>query len=47
MKVAIVTGALGGIGKESAKALLRAGFAVVGMDVAPTYPQDEFEGFDE
>ena len=46
MKVAIVTGALGGIGKESAKALLRAGFAVVGMDVAPTYPQDEFEGFD-
>lgn len=46
MKVAIVTGALGGIGEESAKALLRAGFAVVGMDIVPTYPSDEFEGFD-
>ena len=45
MKVAIVTGALGGIGKESVKALLRAGFSVVGMDVAETYPTEEFEGF--
>ena len=34
MKVAIVTGALGGIGKESVKGLCRAGYAVVGMDVA-------------
>ena len=46
MKVAIVTGALGGIGSASVKALCKAGFSVVGMDVAPTYSADEFEGFD-
>ena len=34
MKVAIVTGALGGIGKESVKGLCHAGYTVVGMDVA-------------
>ena len=34
MKVAIVTGALGGIGKESVKGLCLSGYAVVGMDVA-------------
>ena len=46
MKVAIVTGAMGGIGKESAKALMRAGFSVVGMDVADSYPREELAGFD-
>ncbi|MBE6628964.1 MAG: 3-ketoacyl-ACP reductase [Ruminococcaceae bacterium] len=33
MKIAIVTGVAGGIGKESALQLCRAGFHVVGMDV--------------
>ena len=33
MNIAIVTGVLGGIGKESALQLLRAGYTVVGMDV--------------
>ena len=33
MNIAIVTGVLGGIGKESALHLCRRGYAVVGMDV--------------
>ena len=46
MKVAIVTGALGGIGKESVRALCRAGYAVVGMDVPPSAPESDFAGLD-
>ena len=46
MKVAIVTGALGGIGKESALQLCRAGYAVVGMDVASNADLSAFEGLD-
>ena len=46
MKVAIVTGALGGIGKESALVLLRAGYAVVGMDVANAPDLSELEAYD-
>ena len=45
-KVAIVTGALGGIGKESAKALCRAGFCVVGMDMAESFASEEFLNLD-
>ena len=36
MKIAIVTGVLGGIGKESALQLCKNGYAVVGMDVMKT-----------
>lgn len=46
MKVAIVTGVLGGIGKESALALCRKGFAVVGMDVADECSAAELNGYD-
>ena len=46
MKIAIVTGVLGGIGKESALQLCRAGYAVVGMDVADVSAPDEFSSFD-
>jgi NAD(P)-dependent dehydrogenase (short-subunit alcohol dehydrogenase family) len=46
MKVAIVTGVLGGIGKESALALCRSGFSVVGMDVLDTVNTPEFDGYD-
>ena len=46
MKLAIVTGVLGGIGKESALQLCRAGYAVVGMDVAETGDLSEFQNFD-
>ena len=42
MNIAIVTGALGGIGSASADALIKAGFHVVGMDVAEA---DGSEGF--
>ena len=44
MKIAIVTGAIGGIGKESALQLLRAGYTVVGMDVAETPDLSDFDG---
>jgi NAD(P)-dependent dehydrogenase (short-subunit alcohol dehydrogenase family) len=44
MKIAIVTGALGGIGKESAIQLCRNGYAVVGMDVAANPDLTDFEG---
>ncbi|MBE6590158.1 MAG: 3-ketoacyl-ACP reductase [Ruminococcaceae bacterium] len=46
MKVAIVTGVLGGIGKESALQLLKNGYAVVGMDVVTPTDLADFEGFD-
>lgn len=46
MKFAIVTGVLGGIGKESALQLCRAGFAVVGMDVVDASDFPEFEAYD-
>ncbi len=46
MKVAIVTGVLGGIGKESALLLAKEGYAVVGMDVVNPGEFSEFDGFD-
>ena len=46
MHIAIVTGVLGGIGKESALQLLRAGYTVVGMDVVEATELSDFEGFD-
>lgn len=46
MKTAIVTGVLGGIGKESALALCRTGYAVVGMDVIDTADLAAFDGYD-
>lgn len=46
MKIAIVTGVLGGIGKESALQLCRAGYAVVGMDVVEPASLSDFDGFD-
>ena len=46
MSIAIVTGVLGGIGKESALHLCRAGYAVVGMDVAEKPNLSDFNGFD-
>ena len=46
MSVAIITGVLGGIGKESALELLRAGYTVVGMDVANANDLSDFDGFD-
>ena len=45
MKTAIVTGVLGGIGKESALALCRAGYAVVGMDVIDATDLAAFDGY--
>lgn len=46
MKIAIVTGVLGGIGKESALQLCRAGYSVVGMDVIDACDLSAFEGYD-
>ena len=46
MSIAIVTGVLGGIGKESALHLCRAGYAVVGMDVAENPNLSDSNGFD-
>ena len=46
MKVAIVTGVLGGIGKESALQLCKNGYAIVGMDVVDTPDLSEFETYD-
>ena len=43
MKVAIVTGVLGGIGKESALHLARAGYTIVGMDVVEAKDLSAFE----
>ncbi len=44
MKIAIVTGALGGIGKESALQLCKAGYTVVGMDIPRDPELTDFEG---
>ncbi len=44
MKIAIVTGVLGGIGKESALQLCRAGYYVVGMDVVDAADLADFDG---
>ena len=46
MKIAIVTGVAGGIGKESALQLCRAGFHVVGMDVIDAEKVSGFEKFE-
>ena len=46
MKIAIVTGALGGIGKESALGLMKKGLTVVGMDVVKAPDLSEFGGLD-
>ena len=46
MKIAIVTGVLGGIGKESALELLKKGFTGVGMDVLENADLSDFDGFD-
>ncbi len=43
MKTALVTGVCGGIGFETARELLKNGFAVVGMDVTPEFT-GEIEG---
>ncbi len=46
MSVAIITGVLGGIGKESALQLCAAGYSVVGMDVADADNLADFDGYD-
>ncbi len=46
MSVAIITGVLGGIGKESALQLCRAGYSVVGMDVTQADSLTAFDGYD-
>ena len=44
MKIAIVTGVMGGIGKACAQALTGAGYGVVGMDVVEPAGEEAFEG---
>ena len=46
MKVAIVTGVAGGIGKASAIALARQGYAIVGMGRSENPDLSDFEGLD-
>ena len=46
MKVAIVTGALGGIGKASALMLAKNGYAIVGMGRSACPVLSDFEGLD-
>ena len=46
MKVAIVTGVAGGIGKASALALARSGYAIVGMGRSEEPDLSDFEGID-
>lgn len=46
MKVAIVTGVAGGIGKASAIALARQGYAIVGMGRSESPDLSDFEGLD-
>ncbi len=42
----MVTGVLGGIGKESALCLCRAGYSVVGMDIVDIAGSTDFDGYD-
>ncbi len=45
-KVALVTGAAGGIGYATAEKLMKDGFAVVGMDIVPVDAVgDKFNGW--
>ena len=46
MKVAIVTGVLGGIGKKSALRLCGNGYAVVGMDIMDAAALSDFEKYE-
>ena len=46
MKVAVVTGIAGGIGKASALMLAERGYAVVGMGRNPSPDLSDFEGYD-
>ena len=46
MNIAIVTGVLGGIGKESALQLCKKGYTVVGMDVVEATDLSDFDGLD-
>lgn len=46
MKIAIVTGIAGGIGKASALALAQKGYAVVGMGRSEAPDLSDFDGFD-
>ena len=46
MKIAIVTGVLGGIGKSSALLLAQKGYAVVGMDCSENPDLSDFEALD-
>ena len=46
MNIAIVTGVLGGIGKESALHLCKKGYTVVGMDVVDATDLSDFDGLD-
>ena len=46
MKIAIVTGVLGGIGKESALMLAEKGYTVVGMGRSEDPDLSDFDGFD-
>lgn len=45
-KIAIVTGAYGGIGKASAEALAREGATVIGLDIKPEGPRYAASGID-
>jgi NAD(P)-dependent dehydrogenase (short-subunit alcohol dehydrogenase family) len=46
MKVAIVTGVAGGIGKASALALAKVGYAIVGMGRSARPDLSDFAGLD-
>ena len=46
MKIAIVTGVVGGIGKASALLLAKNGYKIVGMDVVTSPNLSDFDGLD-
>ena len=46
MKIAIVTGVMGGIGKASALLLAKNGYKIVGMDVVASPDLSDFDGLD-